>query len=295
MPSENLCYAGGVSLNCVANARILENSPFKNIYIPPDPGDGGTSVGTALSYAAAHSDCSAEAMKYSPYLGTSFDESDDIAMIDHVNPDHVLRYLKKGLEQTAGVRWKHQTFTDPEALANEVASRLMKRCIVGWVQGRAELGPRALGNRSILIRPDDVELAIRLSRTVKDRALFRPYAFSITAEDAPRALRIKPEHIQFNRWMQFAVSVNDTVQPQVTAALHVDKTTRVQVCSETDNPRFHALLTAFGRQSGLGAVLNTSFNPSGYPIVATGVEAMVMFARTGMDALVLNNTLVWKQ
>lgn len=167
--------------------------------------------------------------------------------------------------------------------------------IIGWYQGRAEFGPRALGNRSILIRPDDIELALRLSRSVKDRALFRPYAFSIAGEDALRALKLRPEHVRPNRWMQFAVPVKEEVQSQVASALHVDKTTRVQVCYPEDNERYHALLTEFGKAFGLSALLNTSFNASGYPIVSTPVEAMAMFARTDMDALVLNNTLVSKQ
>ncbi|MFO0757160.1 MAG: carbamoyltransferase N-terminal domain-containing protein [Byssovorax sp.] len=295
VPSDNLCYAGGVSLNCVANTKLLQKGPFKNWFIPPDPGDGGTSVGTALYYAAVNGDCTPEGAKYGPYVGSDFDEADDIKMIDHINPDHVLRYLKRGLEQTPGVRWKHETFDDPQALCDHVAKRLMDRQIVGWCQGRAELGPRALGNRSILIRPDDIDLALRLSRKVKDRALYRPYAFSICSDDAARALAIKPEHFPFNRWMQFAVPVKKEVEEKVVSALHVDRSTRVQICYPEDNPIYNRLLTTFGKSAGLGALLNTSFNASGYPIVSTAVEAMVMFARTDMDALVLNNTVVWKQ
>lgn len=295
VPSDNLCYAGGVSLNCVANYKILTQSPFKHVYIPPDPGDGGTSVGSALYYAAVHGDCSPAGAKYSPYLGADSDETDDVKIVDHINPDHVLPYLKRGLVPTPGLEWRYETYEHTDALIREITRRLTGGQIIGWYQGRAEFGPRALGNRSILIRPDDIDLALRLSRSVKDRALFRPYAFSIAAEDAPRVLKVAPEHLEVNRWMQYAVPVKEELRQKVVSALHVDTTTRVQVCYREDNPRYHALLTEFGREFGVGALLNTSFNASGYPIVSTPMEAMAMFARTDMDALVLNNTLVWKQ
>ncbi|MEO7327581.1 MAG: carbamoyltransferase C-terminal domain-containing protein, partial [Minicystis sp.] len=239
--------------------------------------------------------CTPEGARYSPYVGSDFDESDDMKMLDHVNPDHVVRYLKRGLEQAPGVRWKHHTYDDPQSLADEVSRRLMEKQIVGWCQGRAELGPRALGNRSILIRPDDIDLALRLSRSVKDRALYRPYAFSISSDDAARVLAVKPEHLAMNRWMQFAVPVKKEMEEKVVSALHVDRSTRAQICYPEDNPIYHRLLSTFGKSFGVGVLLNTSFNASGYPIVSTAVEALVMFARTDMDALVLNNTVVWKQ
>jgi carbamoyltransferase len=170
----------------------------------------------------------------------------------------------------------------------------MDRQIVGWVQGRSEIGPRALGNRSILIRPDDQALAMRLSKKVKERAALRPYAFSVTEKDALAALAIDPAHVSQNRWMQFACPVAEGAREKLAGAIHIDGTSRPQVCYPEDNPPYHRLLTAFGERSGLAALLNTSFNPSGYPMVQTPVEAMAMFARTEMDALVLNLTVVWK-
>jgi carbamoyltransferase len=293
--SKNLCYAGGVSLNCVANYKILSRGLFENVFIPPDPGDGGTSVGTALAYSASNATYEPAMLKYGPYLGSDFDESDDVRMIEYVKPEHVRQYLKRGLKDSPATAWKHQTFSNEDELIAEVTRRLVDKQIVGWCQARAEIGPRALGNRSILIRPDDVEIALRLSRLVKDRALYRPYAFSITAEDAARVLDVPEAHLQFNRWMQYAVPVKSEVSDRVVAALHIDRTTRAQVCYPSDNPRYHALLKSIGSATGLGVLLNTSFNAGGYPIVSNGVEALVMFARTDMDALVLNNTLVWKR
>ncbi len=293
--SENLCYAGGVSLNCVANYKILASGLYKNMYIPPDPGDGGTSVGTALVYAATHSDCAPEVMRYPAYMGAEFSEDETIEMLPFIDPDHSLEYLKRGHEQGPGIKWEHKKFESDEALVAEVAERIAAGQIIGWYQGRAEIGPRALGNRSILIRPDDLELANKLSKAVKDRALFRPYAFSITEKDAHNALDVPADHLRFQRWMQYAVPVKPEVRDKVRAAIHYDGTTRPQVVFPADNPRYHALIEAVGKHTGLEVIVNTSFNPSGYPIVSTPVEALSMYARTAMDALVLNNTIVWKQ
>lgn len=291
-----LCYAGGVSLNCVANYQLLTKGPFTEVWIPPDPGDGGTSVGTSLYTSALEGGGLSPAdLRYGPYLGLAYDEAGDIEMVDHLRPDHFLEYLKRGVVAQTGIRWAHQHFETDEELCEHVTARLMDRQIVGWYQGRFEIGARALGNRSILIRPDDLPLAIRLSTLVKERAAFRPYAFSITREHALEILDIAPEHVEMQRWMQYAVPVKPAQYDKVRAALHVDKTTRPQVCSEADNPIYYRLLRAFGQRFGVEVVLNTSFNPSGYPIVATPVEAMVMFARTDMDALVLNRSIIWKQ
>ncbi len=291
-----LCYAGGVSLNCVANYKLLSEGPFEQIWIPPDPGDGGTSVGTSLYTCAVEGGGLApEDLAYGPYIGLAYDEAGDIDMIEHLRPDHFLEYLKRGVVAQTGVKWAHETFASDAELCEHVAQRLMDREIVGWVQGRFEIGPRALGNRSILIRPDDLELALRLSTLVKERAAFRPYAFSISSKDALAVLDIPAAHVAMQRWMQYAVPVKPAMSAKVRAALHVDNTTRPQVCAEADNPVYSQLLRSFGARFGVEVVLNTSFNPSGYPIVATPVEAMAMFARTDMDALVLNRSIIWKQ
>jgi carbamoyltransferase len=293
--SENLCYAGGVSLNCVANRRILTEAPFRNVYIPPDPGDGGTAVGIALGYAALKGDGAPEGQVYSPYLGPALDPEPEVAMLPHLDPARFTPYLKRGVAAVEGARWRHQHFDDLGALCEDVAARLMQGRIVGWCQGRGEIGPRALGNRSILIRADDAALALRLSRAVKDRASFRPYALSVAAADAERLLDIAPAQRRAYRWMQVAAPVREAFRARVRAATHVDGTTRPQVCHPEENPRLHALLTAFGARFGVAALLNTSFNPAGYPMVSTPTEALSMFARTDMDVLVLGDTVIWKE
>lgn len=294
VPLPNLCYAGGVSLNCVANTRLLREGPFERVFIPPDPGDGGTSVGAALYVGALEGQLEPQGLRYGPYLGASYPEEHEAALVDHVDTAHIVPYLKAGVTLPEGTRLRRRTFADEAELCREVARLLLDRQIVGWYQGRFEIGPRALGNRSILMRPDDLELAARLSRKVKERASYRPYAFSVAEEGAAALLDAPPEHLGLLRWMQYALTVRAEVADRVAAALHVDQTTRPQVCGRGDNPRFHALLRAFGEGFGLPVLLNTSFNASGYPIVAAPVEALSMFMRTEMDALVLNDTLIWK-
>jgi carbamoyltransferase len=293
-PSQNLCFAGGVSLNCVLNYRLLKEGPFAQLFVPPDPGDGGTSVGTALYYDAHQGGGAPGSGRYTPYQGAQFDESDDVKIVDFIKPEKFLPYLKPGVTLPAGQRGRYRTFKDRGELLAEVAGRLLDGQMVGWVQGRSEIGPRALGNRSILIRPDDTELAMRLSKKVKERAPMRPYAFSVAERDAARTLDIDPAHLRAQRWMQYAVPVKEEAREKLGAAVHIDGTTRPQVCAPEDNPLFHDLLVAFGERFGVAALLNTSFNPSGYPMVTSPPEAMAMFARTEMDALVLNNTVVWK-
>jgi carbamoyltransferase len=294
VPLPNLCLAGGVSLNCIANYRLLSEGPFSNIHIPPDPGDGGTCIGSALYLSALQGGGNPAESMYGPYVGKHYDERDSVALVEHLKYDSFLPYLKDQVPRTLGVRWEVEELNENSRLCDEVALALMDRKIVGWYQGRFEIGPRALGNRSILIRPDDCELAVRLSRLVKSRAAYRPYAFSVAKEDAASVLDVQEKYLPFMKWMQYAVPIHGEQQGGLRAALHVDGTSRVQVCSGEDNRRFHQLLTRFGESFGVGAILNTSFNPSGYPIVTTPEEAMAMFARTGMDLLVLGNHIIRK-
>ena len=290
---DRLCMAGGVALNCVANQRILQESPFRELYVPPDPGDGGTSIGCALYWEALHSENQPESITYDVYLGKEFEVQEDLEMLEHLDPDHFLAYMNEGVQRPKGCKIRHKVEPDQETLCAHVASLLSDGGIVGWFQGGFEIGPRALGNRSILIRPDRPELAMRLSKRVKQRAAYRPYAFSVAAEDALEILDVDPQHLRAYRWMQFAAAVREEAKEKVRAALHVDGTSRPQICWKEENPKYHALLSAFGEHFGKKVLLNTSFNPRGYPIVAAPVEAMAMFARTEMDFLVVNDAIVW--
>ena len=289
---RNLCLAGGVALNCVANSVLLWRSAFENIYIPPDPGDGGAAIGAAAYGAFRENSCAGLSM--SPYLGSNYDEEPDIAMLSHFDVSSWEAYRRPGASSLSGVRLETRRHRDFDRLVAEVVDELSAGRIVGWFQGRFENGPRALGNRSLLADPSRVDVAHRLSRSVKSRAEFRPYAFSVTAEDAPSCMSLGEAVPVPAKWMQMVADVKGKFQDPVRAAMHVDGTSRVQVCSHEENPRFHLLLSRYGEASGLGALLNTSFNDSGYPIVSTPAEALLMFARTDLDTLVINDSIVRK-
>ena len=293
-----LCFAGGAALNCVANTRLLREGPFATVYVPPDPGDGGAAVGAAL-YVDAQSGSAprpaAATPVFQPFAGPSRAFALDRAMLGHLDPVSFRRHLKPGVTIAAGDRWETTDFADDDALTAAVAEDLERGLIVGWVQGPAECGPRALGARSLLIRPDDPAVASRLSEKVKDRARYRPYALSMTREDAPRLLAVPDCAAPLFRWMQAAAPVLPAARPAVRAGLHADGTTRPQVVDAAVQPRFHALLAAYGRRSGVSALINTSFNESGFPLVSTPLEALAVFARTDMDVLVVERTVIRKK
>jgi carbamoyltransferase len=289
---DSLCLAGGVALNCVANSALLGRSKFSRLYVPPDPGDGGAAIGAAAYGAFREKSVSGFSM--TPYLGSSYGEDLDVAMLSEIDMQAWDDYRAPRAASLAGTRLEIKRPEASERLVAEVVDDLKAGRMVGWFQGRFENGPRALGNRSLLADPSRVDVALRLSRCVKSRAGFRPYAFSVTAEDAGRCMDLPTPLPGPARWMQMVAPVKSEALQAVQAATHVDGTNRAQVCSREDNPRFHRLLSAFGEAAGLGALLNTSFNESGYPIVATPSEALLIFARTDLDTLVLNDTVIRK-
>jgi carbamoyltransferase len=293
---KNLCMAGGVALNCVANTRILKESPFENLFVPPDPGDGGGALGAASYYSFTEDGASRfdPNLCLTPFLGKEYDEDRDTKMLEHVDTDEWINYRAEGAAQGRGMRLNITHHRDFDDLIPGVVDDIKAGHVVGWVQGRFENGPRALGNRSLLIDPGRLDIARKMSLTVKARAPFRPYALSITGEAASKVLDLDGQVPSTAKWMQMVSKVKDDAIPSVRAALHVDSSTRPQVCNRNENPRYHKLLTAYGESTGLPALLNTSFNESGYPLVSSPVEAMLVFARTNMDTLVINNSVVRK-
>lgn len=196
-----------MSQNCVANARLVREGPFDNVHIPPDHGDGGTCVCTALYVDAREGGAVTAATRYGPYGGSAHDAARGVTILDLVEPEHVRRHLKRGLDAAREFTIRHEAHPSERGLVEEVAKRLSVGQAVGWFQGRGELGPRALGHRSILARPDDVALARRLARDAKDRAAFRSHALAMKARDAPRLLDLPPERASNLRWMKFAAHV----------------------------------------------------------------------------------------
>jgi carbamoyltransferase len=292
--SKRLCYAGGVALNCVANAGLLESGIFEDVFIPPDPGDGGGALGAAL-YAYSTRARDVPVRRISPWLGEAFGDSELDAFEGRLDPMrwHHFTRLKVPALRKENLRWTR--FPGTEQLCSAVTERILAGSSVGWMQGRFENGPRALGNRSILLRPDNPALACSLSATVKLRAGFRPYALSITEEEARRSLVLTQGKIPCAlRWMQSAVKVKEVARDAFRSALHIDGTTRVQVVNAQENPLFHALLRKVGEATGHEGLLNTSFNESGYPIVATPVDGLITMARTALEVLVVGHRMVEK-
>jgi carbamoyltransferase len=272
-PTEAICLAGGVALNCVANWDLKESGPYREVFIPCAAHDGGTAVGAALytDYQLMNDVACGEkptTSHHSPYLGPSYEDQD----------------IKSVLARR---RLPSRRVAAPE---KEAAHLLAEGKIVAWFQGRMELGPRALGNRSLLADPRDPHVRDKLNRKIKHREAFRPFAPSAAADRAAEWFDLGRQS-QSYQYMLFACPVRDQAHSQLPAIVHVDGTSRLQLVSEALNPLFHALLVAFGEIAGPPILLNTSFNDS-EPIVCSPADAVNTFESTGIDVLVLGNHLV---
>jgi carbamoyltransferase len=263
--SDNLCLAGGVAYNSVANGLIRPNTPFRNVFIQPAAGDSGTALGVAFYIWNTVLDNPREYVMYDAYLG----------------PEYSQDALELAL-QNFGVDYEERA--DIEDCA---ADLLASGKVVGWFQGRMEFGPRALGNRSILADPRHPEMKDLLNRRIKHRESFRPFAPAILDEYVDEYF----ENASASPFMLLVFKVRPDKRQWVPATEHVDHTGRVQSVSRQANPRFWSLIEAFRRRTGIPLVLNTSFNEN-EPIVCSPEDALHCFATTKMDALVLGNFLV---
>lgn len=272
--TENLCLAGGIAFNCVANGKIFHRTPFRNVYIQPAAGDAGLAVGAAFF---VHHQLLRQPRRFTmdhAYWGPAFDR------------DRLHHALQVQGILTGGYRVRE--LGEPE-LVEAVADRLAAGAVVGWFQGRMEWGPRALGNRSILADPRRAEMKDILNRRIKHREPFRPFAPAVIEEAAAEYF----EAPCLSPFMLFAFPVRAPYRAHLPAPTHVDGTGRLQTVSRHTNPRFWALLDAFGRRTRLPVLLNTSFNEN-EPIVCTPEQALDCFQRTHMDALALGEFLVEK-
>ena len=263
----DLCLAGGVTLNGVANGKLLEETPFERIYVQPAAGDDGTALGAAAWQSARGGQARFE-MKHA-YWGSSFDDNEI---------EDALR--ESGVEGTV-------TRLDDESLSAGTAGLIADGKVVGWFQGAMEWGPRALGNRSIVAHPGHPRMKEILNARIKQREPFRPFAPSIKAE----RLGDYFESAHESPFMLMVYRTKPDKQQELQAVDHVDHTGRVQTVRREDNPRYWDLIDAFERLTGTPAVLNTSFNEN-EPIVCTPREALDCFTRTKMDAVVLGNFMV---
>jgi len=273
---DDLCLGGGVALNGVANARILREAGFANVYVPSAPGDAGCALGAALYADRIQFKQPHRELPGHPYWGPEIDAGElaRIAAEDGLPLDELSR--------------------ESELIAR-ASSELAQGQIVGWMQGRSELGPRALGNRSILAAPFPAAMRDKLNRSIKFREEFRPFAPAVPAEHAERLFELPPGGARLARFMSGVFPVRREWRERLAAVTHADGTARVQVVERSTAPRFHALLEAFGARSGVPVLLNTSFNLAGEPIVQSAAEGYSTFRRSGIDLLFAGNVVVHKR
>ena len=264
---SRLCIAGGVGLNAVSIGRIVREGPFEEVFVMPAAGDAGSAVGAAM---LAHGVCR------DPMTHAAWGEA--------IDPEAARRFLDDG-----GIAY---TDHGDEGIAAAVAARLAGGQVVGWMQGRFELGPRALGQRSILCDPRDAAAKDRLNARIKFRESFRPFAPSVLAESASSLFETPAAGAWTRRFMTSTVRALDE---RVPAALHVDGTARVQEVHDADLPLYARLLREVGERTGVPCVVNTSFNLAGEPIVSTPADGYATFLRSGMDALAIGPFLVARE
>jgi carbamoyltransferase len=285
---RQFCISGGVANNCVAIGKLVRKYGEQNVFVPVDPGDAGSAVGAAMAGYFRLKKQPAVSMQ-TPYIGKPPDANDIKPLLERLSQDQ----LSQG---RAGTR-KSLVWREVESeteLLQAVVQRLHTGKLVGWVNGRNEFGPRALGARSILAHPADRIAVQRLSERVKLRAAFRPYGISLTEEYARIALQVGAAIPEPARWMQMTLDVREDYRASLACAVAVDGSTRPQVCSEKDTGRFYRLLKCFGEKEGVEALINTSFNEPGYPMVTTALDALTAFLRMQLDVLVIDNILVEK-
>jgi carbamoyltransferase len=273
---KRLCMAGGVALNSVANGKILKQTPFEEIYIQPSAGDGGGAIGAALyAYHTVLGKPRGFVMEHA-YWG------------EEHGPAEIERFLKEN-----GVCYHR--LDDEERLIERVVDRLQEGKVVGWLQGRFEWGPRALGNRSILADPRRADMKDLVNVKIKFREPFRPFAPSVLVERVEDyfALPDAGKHYPA-RFMLYVVDVKEDKQEVIPAITHVDGTGRLQTVRKEQSPKYYRLIESFGQATGVPILLNTSFNLKGEPIVNTPQEAFRTFTQSGMDILVLGNYLIEK-
>ncbi|NOX61674.1 MAG: carbamoyltransferase [Chloroflexi bacterium] len=274
---ENLCMAGGVALNSVANGRILREGPFRRVYIQPAAGDAGGALGAALY---AHHALLGQPRRFvmeHAYWGEAFDD------------EQIRRAL-----QDAGAPFEY--VADEERLVERITDALVQGRVVSLYQGRSEWGPRALGNRSILADPRRAEMKDIVNTKIKFREPFRPFAPVVLESAAADYFVIdRPEQAYLPRFMLVVAPVREDKREVAPATTHIGGTGRLQTIRRQWNPRYYDIVDAFGQATGVPIVLNTSFNLRGEPIVNSPANALNTFRNSGIDLLALGNYLVSKE
>ena len=290
---ENICLAGGVALNCVANGRLVREGPFKEVWIQPAAGDAGNALGSALF--------SWHQLMQQPRTPERYRQK-----ASYLGPAYTGDAIREQLDALGAVYEEY----DEAHLAEEVAELLATENVVGWFQGRMEFGPRALGGRSILGDPRSRDMQSVLNLKIKFRESFRPFAPSVLAEEASDYFELDGD----SPYMLLVADVQEkrlasldgedvekagfdklrVVRSELPAITHVDNSARIQTVSEEANPAYYRMIKKFHEKTGCPVVINTSFNVRGEPIVCTPEEAYTCFMRTNMDVLAVGNFLMKK-
>ena len=270
--AKNLCIAGGVGLNCVANGRIAREAGFENVWIQPAAGDDGIAIGCAYyGYLALEKKPRASVIKHA-YFGKPYSDADVRGATDKT----LIRLVTKS--------------TQSDNISRDTAKALAAGKIIGWFQGGSEFGPRALGNRSIIADPRSAEMKDILNRRVKFRQAFRPFAPIVLAEREDEIF----EGGHDSPYMLLAKPVRPEWKDKIPSIVHVDGTARVQTVRQETNPPLYRLLKEFEALTGVPVLLNTSFNVKGEPIVETPRNAVECFLNTDIDYLALHDLLISK-
>jgi carbamoyltransferase len=293
--SDNICLAGGVALNCVINGILKDSGIFKNIFIQPAGGDAGGALGAAL--ATHYIYFGMERIVQQP------DAMQNSLLGDSFTDEEILDIIK----QHSGV----YSCSDDDEVCKKTARLIAEGKAIGWFQGRMEFGPRALGNRSIIADARSEAMQLYLNLKIKNRESFRPFAPAVLEEDADKYFEISgtsPYMLQVHQlkkellksipdtYRQFSIKeklyLTKSIIPAVT---HVDFTARIQSVNKKQHPKFYKLIDAFKQLTGCSLVINTSFNVKDEPIVCTPKDAYDCFMKTGLDVLVLNNYIIYKE
>jgi carbamoyltransferase len=269
---KNLCLAGGVALNCVANGRILREGPFDDLWIQPAAGDAGGALGAALSV-------------WHQYLDQPRGKVCDRMKGALLGPEFSVAEIRDALDAKRAV---YDEEGSEHELTWRVARLLADGKVVGWFQGRMEFGPRALGARSILGDPRSPEMQSLMNLKIKFRESFRPFAPSVVEERVP-------EFFDLDRPSPYMLLTAAVCGPSLPAITHVDGSARVQTVRREDHPLYYDLLAAFGDLTGCPVLINTSFNVRGEPMVCSPEDAYACFMRTGIDYLVIGNFILDKR
>lgn len=266
--AEHIIMAGGVALNSVANGRVVRESPFKDVYVMPAAGDNGTGIGASYYVYNKLLGKPRNFVHLNPYVGNAYSNNEIASLV---------KECKLNAEYH-------------DDICSEAAKLLYEGNILGWFQGNMEIGPRSLGNRSILADPTDPKMKDKINAEVKHREAYRPFAPSCTVE-------AKNDFFDIDVEAPFMLKVCDVKADcidKLPAITHVDGSARLQTVRKEINPRYHELLTKFGELSGAPVLLNTSFNIMGEPIVESPINAIRCFFSTGLDILVLGNYIIKK-